>query len=447
MGDVEKMLKDGQSRVRFHMPGHMGRIPLGQYDTTELASTDDLHQPTGPYARLQERFAAKNGAQASFLLVGGSTLGVQAMLLACLRPGDALLLPRSAHVSAWSACVIGGFRPQCIYPTYDAERGLALYREEDVLAAMEQTPDARALLLVRPDYYGRCLPLERIARRAREKGMLLLVDEAHGAHLPFLQAGPRPAGALGADLWCQSLHKTLPALTQTAVLHLRDARQAPRVRAALRLLETSSPSSLLLLSAEKALDWMERWGGERLEWLAERISRLEQELDGRYRLCRFANMDPTRLVLDVRGTGNSGYAVARSLAEAGVDMEMADDLRLVGIPSVMSREEDFACLAAALGRLAGSGQVQPPKAALRYGQPCMDLREAFFCEKRLLPLERAAGQICGAAFGPYPPGEPLAVPGERISQALVQGLLDALERGCGSFGITNKGEVSCVIAP
>jgi arginine/lysine/ornithine decarboxylase len=432
------MLEGFAGRVSFHMPGHKGLGEGAWADLTELPGGDDLHRPAGAYLALEERAAGLYGAAKSLLLVGGSTLGVQAMLLAALRPGDAFLLPRNAHHSAWAACVLGDLRPIAVLPGADGE-----LTEGGILRAMDENPGAKGVFVTRPDYYGRCPPLFGIAQRARALGMKLLVDEAHGAHLAFARRGPGSAAGL-ADLWCQSLHKTLPALTQTALLHMKDAGDEAAARRAVDLLETSSPSSLLALSAEDALVLMQEGGEALLEGLYGQIEAFERGLDGRYRLLKGEGRDPFRLVVDVRGTGASGYALSSFLATRGVDMEMADALRIVGIPSVCSKWSDFERLLAGLLAFEGKGRTPAPQFAPAFGQSSLPPREAFFAGRERVALKGAAGRICAEAFGLYPPGLPFAAPGERITQDVVSALGEGLALGAKPFGMDENGAVFCI---
>lgn len=443
------MLNGLAGRVDFHMPGHKGKVAGGQFDTTELPITDDLHEPKAEYKAMQQRAADIFGAARSFALVGGSTQGVQAMLLACLKPGQKVILPRNAHMSAFFACVLGGFEPVCMNTGFDAQTGLLdLPSVADVQAAFARHGDAAAVFVVSPDYYGRMADLAAIADIAHQNGAKLIVDEAHGAHFPLL-SGIKIAGEAGADLWCNSLHKTLPALTQTGLLHVLHEGDAAAAKAALRLLMSSSPSSLLAMSIDETLAWMQREGKTAQDALLGRMRAFEAALlaDERYKVNPFSPMDPCRLVVDVRGTGRSGLEVSRLLQAQGIDMEMADGRYIVGIPSAMNDDDDFAALCKAL-RALPSGAGETRRAVVpRYGQREMDMRTAWFLDSREVPLGQAAGQICGQSVGLYPPGTPLVLPGERISGEVVSCLQEGLEMGLDCFGLAENGGIRCVIKP
>jgi len=264
---VWEMLEGNRERLSFHMPGHKGRGPFGPVDayaldTTELPGTDDLYCPENGLRLAQERYARAAGSGAALFLHNGSTAGIQAMLMLYAHPGDTVLLPRNAHLSAVNGCILGDLRPVFMPLTFTGD-GYGYLREETVLDALAAHPEARCLLVTRPDYYGGCLPLGRIAAAARKQGCRLVVDEAHGAHLPWLP-GLTGAAQAGADAWVQSCHKTLPSLTGTAVLHLRDPEDGPRALRLLRMTQTSSPNYVLMMSVDDARAYMEAQGRERL---------------------------------------------------------------------------------------------------------------------------------------------------------------------------------------
>lgn len=446
---IDEMLRGMASRTSFHMPGHKMRFGQGSaWDVTELDRTDDLHSPRGPYCDLAGRLAARCGAAASFPLVGGSTRGVQLMVLSSLKPGQRLILPRNAHSSAWSACALGGVDPIPVPLRMDAEMQIPCLDAQDLCSAIAAHPEAGAVLLTRPDYYGRLFDLTPVVCAAHAQGMKVLVDEAHGAHLPF--AGERSCGRLGADLWVQSLHKTLPALTPCAVLHAADASIEGEVRRIHRLLETSSPSSLLLHAMERCLDYMDDHP-DALARLTSLCAAFREGIcaDGRFaRTAAFYeryDVDPTRLVIDVRETGLTGFEAARRMEMCGVDMEMADDSRVIGIPSVMTTQEDMDALLCALRALpCGSEARTPALPKLAFGRAVCGVRQAALGSVRRVPLDRAADLTAAESLGIYPPGVPLCVPGERVTPAVVEAMQAARRLGGTLFGVDDKGEIAVV---
>ncbi|MDR0897978.1 MAG: DegT/DnrJ/EryC1/StrS family aminotransferase, partial [Oscillospiraceae bacterium] len=323
LGAVGAMLEAARGTARFHMPGHKGR--LDPDDMTELARTDDLYAPARGIAEAERLGALACGAAHSLMLTGGSTAGLLAMLLSAIPPGGRLILPRGAHHAALSACVWGDFEA---------------FFADDLPKAIAAHPDAHAVLVTRPDYYGHCDDLSAVVQAAHAAGMRVLVDEAHGAHFPWWDA-PRSAGALGAEAWVQSAHKTLPALTGAAWLHLSAGMDAPRARRILRMVQTSSPPFPILRSLDEARAWMDIYGREALGQLKLRLAALRNEVAALGGYTPVLTDDPTRLVIEPRARGYTGMAAQAALSAQGVDVEMADDARLVLICTVADEPADF----------------------------------------------------------------------------------------------------------
>lgn len=430
---VWEMLERSRGRLSFHMPGHKGRGPFGPMDayaldTTELPGTDDLYCPENGLRMAQERYAQAAGSGAALLLHNGSTAGIQTMLMLYAHPGDTVLLPRNAHLSAVNGCILGDLRPVFMPLTFTGD-GYGYLREETVLAALAAHPQARCLLVTRPDYYGGCLPLERIARAAHAQGCRLVVDEAHGAHLPWLP-GLTGAAAAGADAWVQSCHKTLPSLTGTAVLHLREAADAGRALRLLRMVQTSSPNFVMMMSMDDARAYMEEVGTERLRAVCGAAEALRRQLPALgYGDAQegwkdtWLSFDPTRLVICAP---QGGEALDEALVRQGIDVEMHDIRRVVCILTVMDDQARLERLEAAL-RAIPPREAQLPATA--YDQPlplrCMPPREASLGQVAWVELAQAAGHVAAASAGLYPPGIPLVAPGELITEQTAFALAQA----------------------
>ena len=455
----------GEDTARFHMPGHKGRGMCGfwredilRWDVTELSGTDNLHRPEGAILDAQKAMAAAYGAAASFYIVNGSTAAVQAMILS-LPPEEKLLLCRDAHRSAISGAALGNVPVAYLVPPYEEDHDLTGLPTPDLLERRLEETGATAVLLTSPNFYGMCADIPALSAVAHAHGALLLVDGAHGAHFPFSDL--LPEGLAGyADLWAHSQHKTMNALTQAASLHLGNCRiPADRVRRILAMIETSSPSYLLMSS----LDWSVYMGG-RQDWSGQvrRMQALEKRIRAVPGLSVLskddvpgaADRDGTRLVIDVTGRGYTGFAAAALLEAAGIFVEMADARRLV---LITTPEDDPVWYERLLGGLKGLPEREPvrfPKeeAALSRrvltGLPerCMTPREAAFANVEPVPLSAAAGRICGGAVGAYPPGIAVTMPGERMTRATVDYLLMMERRGATLFGV-DSGRVGLVTEP
>ncbi len=450
------MLRAADGRERQHMPGHKGRQPEGfplaaaelfALDQTELPCTDDLFAPERGIAAAEALAAKSARAGATVLLTGGATSGLLAMVLASVPPGGTLIVPRDCHHSVLSACVWGDIQPVFVQPR--AYGVLTCADAGDIEAALRAHPEASAVLITRPDYCGACVDLARVAEAARAAGVPLLVDEAHGAHWNWPVPGqPRSAGMLGADAWVQSAHKTLPALTGAAWLHLRREEDAPRARAMLRMLHSSSPSFAIMASLDAARAWMDAHGAGALRSLHARVQAfwhmLPPTLRDAQEVLRDAGVafDPARIVLDPAAHGYTGLEVAARLAESGIDVEMADARRAVLIPTVCDAPDSLARVAAVLSGLPRREPLPcgvlpafaPPEA-------CMRVREAALSPAEWVPFSRAAGRVASRSAGRYPPGVPLIVPGERASAEIIGALVEA---GDQAFGVA-RGALCCVM--
>ena len=430
MRPVYDMLAKASGRRSGHMPGHKGKAPFGPadpyaLDTTELPVTDDLYAPERGLAEAQRLYAGAAGAAETIFLHNGSTGGIHAMVQLYAHEGDTVILPRNAHLSAVNGCILGGVTPAWI-PVSQTADGYCHIAEADVLKALDAHPEARAVLLTRPDYFGGCLPLARIIAKARAQGVRVLVDEAHGAHFPWL-AGVPSAGELGADAWVQSVHKTLPGWTGSAVLHLRDAADRSRAMTILRREQTSSPSFLLMMTIDDARAWMGEHGLERLAAVAGAADELRAMLPSLGYADAHAgwrdtglSFDPTRLVI---AAPQGGYALAEALQGFGVDVEMADDRRVVLILTAMDDPDDIRRIGEALREIPPVPRVLPDGSG-DYAIPrqVMPPRTAAMGGTEQVPLQRAAGRVAAASAGLYPPGVPLVCPGEEITGETVERL-------------------------
>jgi len=444
---IHEMLLEAAGRASGHMPGHKGRAPFGvenlyALDTTELPCTDDLYAPENGILQAQEAYAKAAGAAKSILLHNGSSAGIHGMMQLWAREGETVILGRNAHLSAVNGAIMGGVNIVWI-PAHQTQDGYCIIRPEDALKTLRENPHARAILLTRPDYYGGMMQLEEIIAQAHQMGVRVAVDEAHGAHLPWLEGVPS-AGELGADAWVQSVHKTLPGLTGSAVLHLADAADAPRALALIRRSQTSSPSFVLMMSADDARVYMEETGSNRLREVVQAANKLRRELQGyrdAHETWRETGMtfDPTRLVIEAP---QGGEKLAQQLARYGVDVEMHDDRRVVIILTAMDDACTVEKIAAALKEIPPEKMEMPQMAPLLpLPEKAMDVRRAVMAETEPVALNEAEGRIAAASAGLYPPGIPLVCPGEIITKEVIARLSGAENRQ--RFGVEGNG-ISCV---
>ncbi len=451
----------------FYAPGHKqgsgAAEPLRRLigdaalraDLPELPDLDNLFAPAGPIQAAQEFAAQTFGADATFFLANGSTCGIEAAVLATCQPGDPVLVPRNAHRSVLAALILAGAHPLWLRPIADPAWDLALgITAEQVAAALEQHPAIRVVIMVSPNYQGVCGDIRAIADCVHQHRGLLLVDEAHGAHLGFHPDLPTSALAQGADVVIQSTHKVLAALTQASMLHVQGHRvNRDRLRQALQLTQSTSPNYLLLASLDAARQQMAHAG---LELMAQTLT-LAQTV--RSRLANLAplhcltdgdlaalpgnwQLDPTRLTIDVAALGITGYAADAFLHEQlNVTVELPTLHQLTLILSLGNRPEDGDRLVQSLAQLRQEAPNLTPASPLAnreataattppdLTEPPLSPRAAFFATSRCLPLVQAIGHISADALCPYPPGIPLLLPGERITAAAIAQLQQIHQAG------------------
>ena len=456
-GPIGKMVQRamGADTLRMHMPGHKGllALPGAGHDVTEIPGTDTLFDPSEGILRAQQLAAARWGAAASRLLVNGSTAGIQAMVLWAAARKRRLYVPRNCHVSVPFACAIAGVQPVWLPCGWEQEQQVLTWSTD---ALNIPAGECAALLVTSPDYFGRCLDFAAL-RAALPSGVALLVDAAHGSHLAYSPRLPKDGGAF-ADLWVCGAHKTLPAPTQTAYLHIKHGSDVPLVTRLLQGVSTTSPSYLLMEGLDNARAYMDQASGavedliDRCMEMRGRINRLDGLRawdDGDARATGYAAHDPTRLVVDVAGTGMTGWQAAAVLARQGVVVEMADQQRIVCILSVVDDAPRTEALFAALRHLCKreddntSTQARPKAAPPPFGRAVLTLREAWLAQSDEVELPEAVGRIAAEPFGAYPPGQALAMPGEIITTAAVEAAQRALAMGGSVFGL-RRGLLSVV---
>lgn len=434
--------------ARFHMPGHKGRgmgafmrPELAGWDITELSFSDNLHSPNTIIADAQGAYAKRYDAKHTFFLVNGATAGILAMLLS-LPEGSRVLLGRDCHRSAISGIALAGHECRFIKPAYEQKFGLwGCVTPEELERTLKEEP-ADAVLITSPNYYGLCADIPALSRIAHANGALFFVDAAHGAHFPFSEAlPPTPAGH--ADAWVNSAHKTMNALGQAAMLHVGENMELYAVRQALSLVQTSSPSYLLLAS----LDWALYTASQPRCWTqaVNVCHTLQKSIDGLLGLSTLpqsivgsagiAHVDPTRVTVDVSRRGITGFTAQRALEERDIYVEFSDVCRVTCICTPADDPIWYEMLLDCLCTLP-YGTELPPRTPAQYPElkRVMPVREAVRAKKETVPLAACAGRTAADTVGIYPPGIPLWTPGERISEEAVAFLQDQQVLGAELFG-------------
>ncbi|MBO7394966.1 MAG: aminotransferase class V-fold PLP-dependent enzyme, partial [Ruminococcus sp.] len=389
--------------VRCHMPGHKGRLPaLGsELDITEISGADSLFEASGIIRESERAMSALYGTCDTFYSAGGSTLCIQAMLAAVKQEGRTVIAARNVHRAFLNAAALLGLDVKWVMPDYTDGILSGALSLGDIERALADTPNA-CIYLTSPDYTGRMADIRAVSAICRRYGAPLLVDNAHGAHLRFIPTDCHPI-TLGADMCCDSAHKTLPALTGAAMLHTSSERYAGVLRQCMSLFASTSPSYLIMAS----LDLCRKYAAEQIRVdislnLAE-IDKLRRTFADRL---SFADGDPFHITLRAAESGCDGNELAELLREGGVECEYADSSLVVLLMSPMSTHEDYAKLTAALEKALCAAKKLPPhpdSTALTLPRRAMSIREAVFSPSEEIPVAEAEGRICAAVKVPCPP--------------------------------------------
>ena len=440
----------------FHMPGHKRNARFASWglpfdrDITEIDGFDNLHHPEGILLESQNRLSALFGTKKSYFCVNGSTGGILAAVSACVRKNGQILMARNCHKSVYHAVYLRDLRPFYLLPEEDPVYVLnGDIRPEQVERELTLHPGVEAVLITSPTYDGVVSDVRGIARVVHAHGIPLIVDEAHGAHFRFSSCFPDSAADLGADVVIQSFHKTLPALTQTAVLHVCSERIClPVLERFLSVYQTSSPSYILMESLDRCVRFLEEDGEEAFgEYSAllvsarERLGRCE-----RLRLITPGNcfaVDPSRFVLSGLSCNRGGYEVAERLRkDYRIEPEMTTPEYVLALSAVGDSVEGFERLCSAVCAMDESFEKIPDAGISRTGTGqiplplfCLPLAEALDGPDRAVPLEESEGEVCAEFVYLYPPGVPLLVPGEKISGEIMDRMKFCMDRGLTIHGM------------
>lgn len=444
MSRIEEQLRTytDSDFLPMHMPGHKRRMgDLGNpffIDITEIDGFDDLHHADGILLDAQKRAAELYGSEETHYLVNGSTSGILAAVSGCVDPGETLIMARNSHKSVYHAALLGNLKTVYIYPQIAAEMGINdAISPEDVEKTLQEHPEAKAVLITSPTYEGVVSDVKSIAKIVHQRQIPLIVDEAHGAHFPFCDQFPEDSVRCGADVVIHSVHKTLPSLTQTALIHLNGTlTDREKIRFFLSVYQTSSPSYVLMAGIDQCMEWVRTHKSEfSLFW--ERLQKCRRELKKMktLRLLEEEHMDDSKILISTAASNISGQELAQMLREQyRIEVEMACGSYICAITTAADQEKDLNRFADALLDL---DQKIPSKECfapldrerdlLLRAEWVMTAAEAWKQEKLNVNLKEAVGKVSGAFVIPYPPGIPLLVPGERIDQKII----DRIQKDCG----------------
>lgn len=446
--------------VPFDVPGHKrgrGNPELAELlgercvsiDVNSMKPLDNLCHPVSVIKEAEELAAEAFGAEHAFLMVGGTTSAVQSMILSCCKKNDKIILPRNVHRSAINAMVLCGAKPVYVNPDVDQRLGIALgMKRQDVMDAIEKNPDAVAVLVNNPTYYGICSDLREIVKAAHKRGMKVLADEAHGTHFYFGKDLPVSAMAAGADIASVSMHKSGGSLTQSSFLLTGRDINPGYIRQIINLTQTTSGSYLLLSSLDISRRNLALRGEKSFcevvalaDYAREEINRIgDYYAFGREMINGDSvfDFDPTKLsihTLDIGLAGIEVYDILRD--EYDIQIEFGDLGNILAYLSIGDRIREVERLVTALTDI--KRRYKKDKTGMlsqEYISPkvVMTPQDSFYAEKESLPLEETAGRICSEFVMCYPPGIPVAAPGEEITDEIINYIVYAKEKGCSMTG-------------
>ena len=457
----EALEKFGKMRVvPFDVPGHkrgrgnpeLTRL-LGErcvsMDVNSMKPLDNLCHPVSVIREAEMLAAQAFGAAHAFLMVGGTTSAVQSMILTVAKRGEKIILPRNVHRSVMGAMVLCGAVPVYVNPECDHRLGIPLGMSvEAVKKAVAENPDAKAILVNNPTYYGICSDLRSIVEIAHSHGMLCLVDEAHGTHFYFSDELPVSAMAAGADMAAVSMHKSGGSLTQSSLLLTGPAMHEGYVRQIINLTQTTSGSYLLLSSLDISRRNLALRGEEAFKRVAglARYARKEINLIGGYYAYSkelingdsIFDFDETKLSVNTLEVGLAGIEVYDLLRdEYDIQIEFGDLGNILAYLSIGDRPREIERLVSALAEIRRRFERDPAGLMKQeYIDPevAVSPQEAFYAEKVSLPIMETAGRICSEFVMCYPPGIPILAPGERITGDILNYIQYAKEKGCSMTG-------------
>ena len=418
----------------MHMPGHKRNQKMMEndlpyeIDITEIDEFDDLHHADGIIREAQERAARLYGADETHFLVNGSTVGILSAIMGVTDKQDQILVARNCHKSVYHAIYLNELKPVYVYPEYDEKTGLnGEVRVDDITLLLDKNPNIKAVMIVSPTYDGVVSDVKKIAEVAHVHKIPLIVDEAHGAHFGFHPYFPKNANENGADIVIHSVHKTLPSLTQTALLHINETSvNREKVRMYLHMLQSSSPSYVLMASIDECMELIEKKGEDIFSPYVDNLQKMREELGklSYLRLVETSHYDCSKFVISVRNTNISSRDLEKILRRKyHLQMEMTSGDYVLGMTAVGDTKEGLERFTQALL------EIDRSLSAMNKQRVWRELPRTRLCAKSSDVLHKKRGKFCGwkESIGKismeyaylYPPGIPIIVPGEQITEDVI----------------------------
>lgn len=449
------ILNDDKKITPFHMPGHKKGKGVSEkfskafkernfsLDLTEIPGLDDLHKASSVIKQAQEQAAKLFGADKTFFLVNGTTVGIHSAIMSVCRDGDKIIMPRDVHRSVLGGCILSGAHPVYLSTVIDPEFIIPYPPSPtEIEEAIKNNPTVKAVFLTYPSYYGISANIKQIVQLVHNKGIPLIVDEAHGAHFKFSSKLPVSALEAGADISIQSTHKTLGALTQASMLHVKSSLvNAEEVSMYLRLLQSTSPSYLLMASLDATTEHLTNFGEELIEKTLDTAFMVRDEIDkipglkclnteisGRNEIY---SCDPTKLYISSRDIGLTGYELEEILLhDYKIQVELSDRYSVLCMLTFGNTNSDAVKLVEALQDISNKREKQQfEKLEYRITDNILPApkvvispRKAWLAKRKKVLLKSAIGGISCEMVAPYPPGIPIVCPGEEITSEVLSAI-------------------------
>lgn len=443
--------------ISFHMPGHKkGAIykmlgyedileNLYKLDTTEIPGTDNLHSPEECIKESLKRASEVFKSDKTFYLVNGSTCGIEAAIMASVNPKEKIILNRDCHQSAINSCIIGDIDPIYVNPSINKDSNtLSGVSFNNVKRVIDSNLDAKAVFLTYPTYFGDVFDLKSICSYAHEKGMTVIIDEAHGAHLGLSEKLPETALSQGADIVIQSTHKTLPSFTQSSMIHIKGNRiDINKLTNMLRITESSSPSYLLMASLDIAVDIYEKNGFDLMDKLLINIDEFKSELYKLKNIKVDESKDYTKIFLNTKKLGITGHELENILRENyNIQVELSNYYGVLLIATIGNTKDEFLKLKDVLFEIdkiyKKESHLKSVSYPIKLPKKILSPREAFYMDKKNVKIENSIGKISGEYIIPYPPGVSLVSPGEEITKEVIDYIIECKSKGMNVNGVKDS---------
>ncbi len=457
-----------ENNIRMHMPGHKAKDELRELsklipeiDLTEVRGVDNLHNAKDIIEVSQKNAARVFGAKHTFYSVNGTTAGIYAAITSQTYPGDKLLIARDSHKSVYQSLILGNLEVDYLYPKYDEDNNILIgINPKDVDEKLSKEKAIKAVVINYPSYYGVCSDLEAIAKIVHEHGRLLIVDEAHGSHLVFHKELPKSALELGADIVIQSTHKTLPAFTQSSMVHVGGEQvDIEKLKLHMSIYQTTSPSYILMSSIDYAVDYMERVGYKELDRVIKKIDKITGYLkkvdrvkiyNGSDSSDELYNFDKTKFLFKIEGiVGTRLEEILRD--DYKIQVELSDHYYCLALITALDDDEDLESLKLAIEDIAKSDKYIEKTS----GRKFLDIRaicpkiiltphKAFYSDKTSVQLKESKGEISSEFIIPYPPGIPILTPGEEITEEIIDYIECIKSENIEILGLTEDEEIKII---